>query len=234
LARDVRERTAWIGGATGRLGDALVEQVVARCYARVCVLGPHPMPTTVRGFESVDLETLKAVPGSRPCDDVYLLYDPRPLPPGVRPAFDPLPTPAAVVAVAETAAAAGAMRLVLLAPLAAWQQLSAATRLLPQGLEAALAATSIATVIVMKPTREAAIRSLGGPRLRRFARFYLSQLRFMLPSSSQVIRSVDLARIAVEQLTTADAPGVRVIGLAAIEAAIAARRTAAVGRSERR
>jgi hypothetical protein len=234
LSPDVRERNAWIGGAIGRLGDALVEQVVARCYARVCVLGPHPMPTTVRGFESVDLETLKAFPGARRCDDVYLLFDPRPPRPGARAAFDPLPTAAAVLAVAETAAAAGAKRLLLLAPLAAWQQLSAATRLLPQGLEAALAATSIATVIVMKPTREAATPSRAGPRLRRFARFYLSQLRFMLPSSSQVIRSVDLAQIAVEQLTAADTPGMRVVGLAAIEAAIAARRAAAAARSARR
>jgi hypothetical protein len=238
MPNDVPARTAWIGGAVGRLGDALLERVVACGYRSVCVLGARPMASAVRGFETADLGTLRAQAGSQRCDDVYLLFDPDPPPapphrPQDIPPFAALSSAESTLAYADAAAAAGASRLVLVAPLLAWQQLSAATRLLPEGLEAALAARPIPTMIVMKPTREEVPRNREGSPMQRFVRFYLSQLRFMLPSSGQVIRSLDLARIAVEQLTATDAPGMRVIGLSAIEAAVADHRTA-VKRSTRR
>ena len=263
---DPDQRLAWVAGATGRLGDALVEQILA-CgrYRRVSVLAPRPMATTVAGFEAVDLATLQArlderdraptLHGDRAgparCDDCYLLLDPdarqalaaaakaQPAGRSALPPFEPLTDSESALALARLAARAGARRLLLLAPLQAWHQLSSATRLLPDGLELDLARLSIPLVIVMKPTGETPTHHPGEPsegarpspagrwhqrihqrihrRLHRFSRFYLRQLRFMLPTSNVVIRSVDLARLAVERVTGPETDGLKIVGLDWIE-----------------
>lgn len=272
---DPDQRVAWVAGATGRLGDALVEQVLASGrYRRVSVLAPKPMATTVAGFEAVDLATLQArlderdqgpavhgsVAGPARCDDCYLLLDPdarqalaaaaqaqprrSALPP-----FEPLTDGESALALARLAARAGARRLLLLAPLQAWHQLSSATRLLPDGLELDLARLPIPLIIVMKPTGEAPAHDVDEasegttasstpadassaaspagrwqrwPRrmhrhLHRFSRFYLRQLRFMLPTSNVVIRSVDLARLAVERITGPETSGLKIVDISWIE-----------------
>ena len=257
--REHDRRIAWVAGATGRLGDALVEQVLASGrYHRVSVLAARAMATTVTGFEAVDLATLRqrlagaadqrwrrddpADPAR--CDDLYLLLDPDALraieaaarqaarPGPAHPPFEPLTDSESALAIASLATQAGAQRLLLLAPLQSWQQLSRATRILPDGLELKLAALRIPLVIVMKPSGEAlpdADPQTPAPaprtgwrqrlhhRIQRFSRFYLRQLRFMLPASSVVIRSVDLARIAVERVTGPDDRGLRIIGIEWIE-----------------
>lgn len=261
-------RIAWIAGATGRLGDALVEQILASGrYGRVTVLASRSMATTVNGFEAVDIATLQArlderdaapslydsLTGPARCDDCFLLLDPDAhlalaasarAHPGRRstlPAFTPLTDSDTTLALASLAARAGAGRLLLLAPLQAWHQLSSATRLLPDGLELELARSTIPLVVIMKPTGEpalddreeaGALASAEAPqpptppgrwsqrvhlRLRRFSRFYLRQLRFMLPTSNVVIRSVDLARIAVELVASPEATGLKIIGIEWIE-----------------
>ena len=258
--RDHDRRIAWIAGATGRLGDALVEQVLASGrYHRVSVLAPHTMATTVSGFEAVALPALRQrlverqALGLRPadpappappahCDDVYLLLDPDAprareasarMVPGSRtktPAFEPLTDSESALALATLALDAGARRLLLLAPLQSWHQLSRATRALPDALELKLAALRIPLVIIMKPTGEPAPdeppaeRASLHHRLQRFSRFYLRQLRFMLPTSSVVIRSVDLARIAVELMTGPRDAGLRIVGIEWIEDHLRARR----------
>ena len=243
---DPDQRLAWVAGATGRLGDALVEQILA-CgrYRRVSVLAPRPMATTVAGFEAVDLATLQArlderdraparhdeLAGLARCDDCYLLLDPdarqalaaatkaRPAHRSALPPFEPLTDSESALALARLAARAGARRLLLLAPLQAWHQLSSATRLLPDGLELDLARLSIPLVIVMKPTGEIPTHDPDEPhrRLHRFSRFYLRQLRFMLPTSNVVIRSVDLARLAVERVTGPETDGLKIVGIDWIE-----------------
>ena len=89
--RPDERRIAWVAGATGRLGDALVEQILASGrYSRVSVLACRSMATTVSGFEAVDLATLQArldtrdvapalydsLTGPAHCDDCFLLLDP--------------------------------------------------------------------------------------------------------------------------------------------------------------
>lgn len=283
---DRDRRTAWVAGATGRLGDALVEQILASGrYRRLCVVSSRPMATTVAGFEAVDLATLAARldPATPPaagqpagstdasrCDDLYLLLDPdapRALEAAGRhdprrrsalPPFEPLVDSESALTLATLAEKAGARNLLLLAPLAAWQQLSSATRILPDGLELKLAGLRIPRVLIMKPSGEGGFDPddlpVAGPgtalpstapslarsasstspstpeltprtswwqglnrRLERFSRFYLNQLRFMLPTSSVVIRSVDLARIAVELVTGPDRPGLQIIDIDWIE-----------------
>ncbi len=117
-------------------------------------------------------------------------------------------------AVAATAAALRARRLLLIAPLLAWQQVSAAGRMLPEAMEMELARLSIPTIVIMRPTTERVASSAsGGSRLQRFARFYLSQLRFMLPAVTQTLRSTEIARAALSVVAEAEAPGLIVVPL---------------------
>ena len=284
---DRSRRTAWVAGATGRLGDALVEQVLASGrYRRVSVLAPRTMATTVTGFEAVDLASLQQrlhdgqAQGYRPadpahpahCDDLYLLLDPdasaaqtaaaqaNPRFAATRPAFEAVSNSDAALALATLAEQAGAQRMLLMAPLQTWQQLSRATRALPDGLELKLASLRIPLVVIMKPEAQGTAAPEGpasGPevsahsatggqlaasdlpdthlpapplptpppglrqrlhlKLEAFSRFYLRQLRFMLPVSSVVIRSVDLARTAVEILTGPADTGLRIIDVEWLE-----------------
>jgi len=117
-------------------------------------------------------------------------------------------------AVAATAAALRARRLLLIAPLLAWQQVSAASRMLPEAMEMELARLSIPTIVIMRPTTErVASTASSGSRLQRFAHFYLSQLRFMLPAVTQTLRSTDIARAALSLMSEAQAPGLAVVPL---------------------
>ena len=118
-------------------------------------------------------------------------------------------------AVAAAASGLRARRLLLVAPLLAWQQVSAASRLLPEAMEMELARLPIPTIVIMRPTSESAAGRIapGGSRLQRFGRFYLSQLRFMLPATTQTLRSTDIARAALSVMNEADAPGLSVVPL---------------------
>jgi hypothetical protein len=116
--------------------------------------------------------------------------------------------------VATAAARLQARRLLLVAPLRAWQQVSAAARMLPEAMEMELARLPIPVVVIMRPTTEhQAPQRLEGGRLQRFARFYLSQLRFMLPAVTQSLRSSEIARAAVAVMAEADQPGLTVVPL---------------------
>jgi hypothetical protein len=96
----------------------------------------------------------------------------------------------------------------------AWQQISAAGRMLPEAMEMELARLPIPVVIVMRPTIERQSKGpAGGTRLQRFGRFYLSQLRFMLPAVTHSLRSIDIARAALQVMMQTDAPGLTVVPL---------------------
>ena len=128
-----------------------------------------------------------------------------------------------------TAAAADlhARRLLLLAPLVAWHQVSAASRMLPEAMEMELARLRIASIVIMRPTTERRAAAVAGAsRLQRFARFYLSQLRFMLPAVTQSLRSTDIARAALAVMAEADAPGLTVVPLDKIRQHAGKRRAA--------
>jgi hypothetical protein len=121
---------------------------------------------------------------------------------------------AALRAFASVAASMHARRLLLLAPLLAWQQVSAAGRMLPEAMEMELARLRIPTILILRPTAERQhAAGAGSSRLQRFARFYLSQLRFMLPAVTHSLRSSDIARAALSVMATADRHGLTVVPL---------------------
>ena len=103
----------------------------------------------------------------------------------------------------------------LIAPLLAWQQVSAAGRMLPEAMEMELARLPIPAIVIMRPTteRQGGAADPGSSRMQRFARFYLSQLRFMLPAATQSLRSVDIARAALSVMAETGAPGLTVVSL---------------------
>ena len=185
-------------------------------HKRVTVLTHGPMSSTHVALRTSSLQALCAeveqggasaggrVTRDTSLDVIVLLQDPdaaQALPNRRDAHYLPVATPADVLHIADLASAAGAARLMLVAPIASWQQLSAASRLLPEGLDLALAACRIPNIIIFKPTAEPGAHRTELRGMARFARFYLSQLRFMLPSSgNNALRARDLANLAFTAL----------------------------------
>jgi hypothetical protein len=219
---------ALVAGAAGRLGEAVLAEVLAAPrYRHTTVLTTAPLGSTLAGLEGLSLEQLQDLATAvhsrssppPPELDVFVIWsdadDPFGRAHNRRDAvYATIQDAAQLRAVAAAACGLHARRLLLVAPLLAWQQVSAASRMLPEAMEMELARLPIPTIVIMRPTRESAGRiAPGGSRLQRFARFYLSQLRFMLPSVTQTLRSGEIARAAVSLMAQAQQPGLAVVTL---------------------
>lgn len=221
-ASPVRRR-ALVAGAAGRLGEALLSEVVSsRRYGKVTVLTEGLLGSTVSGLDGMPLSDLR--PPSDPTVasqelDVFVCWgdpsDPMGRLQNRRDAiYAEISDAASLRAVAAAAGALRARRLLLLAPLMAWQQVSAAGRMLPEAMELELAALPIPTIVILRPTTEQrGAAPAGATRMQRFVRFYLSQLRFMLPAVTHSLRSTDIARAALSIMGEADRPGLAVTSL---------------------
>lgn len=195
------------------------------------VLTEGPLSSTVRGLVGVTLEQLQEAACDSPTPgvavaasvvrggelDVYVCWDDAESPPdrasNRRDAiYASITGTDALRAVASAAASLRARRLLLLAPLIAWQQASAASRMLPDAMEMELARLPIASIVIMRPTaeRQAAPR---GSRMQRLVRLYLSQLRFMLPALAHSLRASDIARAALAIMAATDRAGLTVVPL---------------------
>jgi hypothetical protein len=221
-----------VAGAAGRLGEAVLSEVLAAPrYRHTTVLTTAPLGSTLAGLQGLSLEQLGEFAAARASEagvrakadqpelDVFVIWgdaaDPFGRAHNRRDAvYAPVQDAQALRAVAAAASELRARRLLLVAPLLAWQQLSAASRMLPEAMELELARLPIPTIVIMRPTSESVGRDAsGGSRLQRFARFYLSQLRFMLPTLAQTLRSGEIARAAVSLIADARAPGLAVVAL---------------------
>lgn len=202
------QRIALVAGATGRLGEALLNEVLARGeYARVLALAEAPMSLGVRRLELATLEALDRV------DDVFIApgddHEPSARSYYGRDAPFTLVDDALSVRIARRAAQAGACRLLLVSPTAAWQQISRLNHGLTSDAEREIAALPIERIVVLRPTRNA--RSGGGTLVQRFVHAYLSVQLLMLPRSVPFVTSAHLSRVAVAAIDGA-APGISVIG----------------------
>jgi hypothetical protein len=84
-------------------------------------------------------------------------------------------------------------------------------------MEMELARLPIPTIVILRPTAERQRAApVGASRLQRFARFYLSQLRFILPAVTHSLRSIDIARAALSVIAEAEDPGLTVVPLTEI------------------
>jgi hypothetical protein len=194
----------------------------------------RPLFSTVRGLRGATLQELATGLPACPDElDVFACWSDPADPFGRSPnrrdaAYAAITAPDQLRAVAAAAAALGARRFLLLAPLAAWHQVSAAGRMLPEAMELELAALRVPSIVIMRPTAER-LPPADGTRVQRFVRFYLSQLRFMLPASTHALRSLDIARAALAVAAEADRPGLRVVSLDQIRQH--ASRTGSTGRT---
>jgi hypothetical protein len=203
----------------------------------VTVLTEGPLSSTVRGLAGISLAQLQqapgaiAPPGAAAADraagllsdavarelDVFICWgdaeDPFSRAGNRRDAiYASITGTGDLRAVAAVAAGLRARRLLLLAPLIAWQQVSAASRMLPEAMEMELARLPIPSIVIMRPTIERQSAG-GGSRMQRFVRFYLSQLRFMLPAVTHSLRSSDIARAALAMMAESDAVGLTIVPL---------------------
>jgi hypothetical protein len=187
-------RTALVAGAVGRLGEAVLNQVLASDnYSQVFVLGEGVLSSTMRGLRLGSLETLPSI------DSVYLVISDvenknhrsfygRDL------RFTVL-TPDNLVYLAQAAAAKGARKALLVAPAPAWQQMSRFQQGLMNPSESALAAMSFEALVVLRPVAQS--KSSVGGLLQKFASFYLDLQMMMMPRSIPVLTSDQLGRASV-------------------------------------
>lgn len=182
-------------GAGGRLGSALLaEALVAGRFASVQACVAAPLVSTMRGLVPLS-EAALATAVSLGATTAFVVFERERFSNGRDEAFV-MPQPQALPALAGRLREGGVRRLVVTLP--------HASSMLPQALaeglathdEAAVAALGFEHVLLIKPSLDLASARAGGA-LERFAQWWLSQLRWMIPQREQPLRSVVLARLAV-------------------------------------
>ena len=208
VARARRGRAALVAGAVGRLGEAMLARALSGGeYAQVVALADAPMTL---GIARLALATPETLP---PIDDVFVLLS-EPGVPGTR-SFHGRDAPFVQVdrdnalVVARAARAAGATRLLLIAPMPAWQQVGLLHRGLGDPLELELARLPFARLTVLRPVRESGRRAAGF--VERIASVYISLQLLMLPRSIEVLTSEQIARCALAAMRQ-PGEGVSVVG----------------------
>ncbi len=198
-------------GAGGALGSAVLAQALAGGrFARVMALVAAPLASTVRGLLPVHPQALQG-PAGLGAEAAVIVFERQRHSNGRDDAFVQ-PEPAELLSLASALRARGVAQLVVVVP--------HAPALLPQALahglatleEAAVAALGFEHLVFMRPSQEAtAVR--GSSWLQRFADWWLSQLRWMVPQRQQPLRAVVLAHCAVQllRLLPAASPGTRVL-----------------------
>ncbi|MDO9091121.1 MAG: hypothetical protein Q7U99_00550 [Rubrivivax sp.] len=198
-------------GGGGTLGSAvLAESLVAGRFLRVRVLVTELLASTVRGFEAAQMQVLQGAPA----DDMpaaVIIFERQRHSNGRDDAFMQ-PEPTDLLALARLLRQRGVQRLLVVVP--------HAPALLPQALshglasldEAAVAALGFSHLVFLRASQSARAAAQG-PRLQRFAGWWLSQLAWMVPQRQQPLRAVTLARCVVQlaRLLPRLPPGTRVI-----------------------
>jgi hypothetical protein len=186
--------SALVAGAVGRLGEAVLNQVIARGkYDQVIALGRGAIASSVRGLSLAPSLQLPAVN-----DAYFVLSDPND--PSHRSfygrdaSFD-IVTRDSLLSVARAAASAGARRALLIAPMPAWQQVGQIHQALSHHGESELAALSFQALTVLRPAATPVSSAVGFAQ--RLARIYLDLQFLMLPRSIPMLTSEQLARAAV-------------------------------------
>ena len=197
-----------MAGAVGRLGEALLNRVLASGdYASVVALADAPMALGVRQLSLAPIGALPRI------DDAFVaLSDPAEA--DAR-SFYGRDAPFVQVhrgnclQVAQRAVDAGASRLLLVSPLPAWQQVGPFHRGLGDETELAISQLPLASVVILRPVRDA--KRPGGNLLQKVAAAYLSLQLLMMPRSIELMTSEKLARCALAAMRRARA-GIEVVG----------------------
>jgi len=186
---------ALVLGAGGRLGSALLsEALVAGRFASVQAWVAAPLLSTMRGLAPLTEDRFWA-PGPLQAGTAFIVFERERFSNGRDEAFV-MPQPHDLPALARRLREGGVRRLLVVLP--------HASSMLPQALaeglathdEAAVAALGFEHLLLLKPAQDATAPR-AGRHLERFAQWWLSQLRWMIPQREQPLRAVVLARLAV-------------------------------------
>jgi hypothetical protein len=203
--------SALVVGAGGTLGSALLaEALVAGRFQRVSAVVTGPLASAMRGLHPLPAEQLRG-PDALGVDTAFVVFE-RDRHSNGRDDTFLQPDPATLVTLARALHAVGVCRLLVVVPHAA--------ALLPQALahgfasheEGAVAALGFEHLVFVR-TAAGAGAPAAGPLLQRFAAWWLSQLRWMVPQRQQPVRAVRLAQLVVQlarRLPDAP-PGTRVL-----------------------
>lgn len=197
-------RALVIGGA-GRLGSAVLEQVLSAGHAQVLLATTQPMQMALRGLQPLMVSDWAAVPSGL-ADLAVIVFD-QDL--GAREDAVLMPQPQDLLPIAQALHSRGVRSLAVVLPHAP-SMLPAA---LQQGLnnldEQAVAALGFERLLFVRPTQQA---GRGGPAqalLPRLAAWMLSQMNYMLPARERPLRPAIVARFVVEALK-AMSPGTHI------------------------
>lgn len=186
---------ALVLGAGGRLGSALLaEALVGGRFAAVSAWVAAPLTSTMRGLVPL-AEAAFAAPGPLGASVAFLVFERERFSNGRDDAFV-MPQPQALPALARRLREGGVRRLVVVLP--------HASSMLPQALaeglathdEAAVAALGFEHLVLVKPSQDL-VAARAGSRIERFASWWLSQLRWMIPQREQPLCAAVLARLVV-------------------------------------
>lgn len=207
----VQRQSILVVGGGGALGSAvLAEALVAGRFQRVTAVVDGPLASAVRGFDTVLRDALDTA-STAPSDIACLVFERERHSNGRDDAFH-RPDPADLLPLARVLHRAGVRRLIVVVP--------HAPALLPQALmagfadhdEAAVGALGFEHLVFVRAAQHAAAGP-GGHALQRFAAWWLSQLRWMVPQREQPVRATTLAACVVHlaQRLPLAAPGSRVL-----------------------
>ena len=200
-----------VAGGGGALGSAvLAEALVAGRFLHVQALVTELLASTVRAFQPVTQAALTGI-GAALAPTAVIVLERERHSNGRDEAFVQ-PAPADLLPLARRLHASGVRRLLVVVP--------HAPALLPQALahglasldEAAVAALGFEHLVLLRAA-QSTVAPADGSRLQRFARWWLSQLSWMVPQRQQPLRAVTLARCVVHlaRLLPALPAGSRVI-----------------------
>jgi hypothetical protein len=213
-------RRLLVAGATGRFGEALLNEAIARRsllgFDEVVVLSESAASMSL-GISGLAMASMTSLPRIHAVI-VSLSEDHHE---GAR-SFHGRDAPFVLVdrlraqSVALAAVQAGAQRLLLVHPLPVWQQLSGLHQGLVGEVELQLSRLSCHSMLMMRPLAQS--RTSGGDWLQRIAQVYLSLQMLMMPRSMPQLTSTQLARAVVAQLAQPTTPGLTAMGAADIQA----------------
>jgi hypothetical protein len=204
----VAPRRAIVIGASGALGAAVLEQLLAtQRFERVGALVDQPIQPAVHGFAPLRADELAAFNA----DCALIVFDRQRAANGREAAFVK-PEPQTLAALAQQLHAIGVRRLIVVVP----HTPSLLPMALQQGLasldEAAVAALGFEQLVFMRMAQnERGAEGLDAPR--RLARWMLSQLHWMIPQREQPVRAQTVAKVAaaIAVLCAQAPPATRVV-----------------------
>ena len=207
----LRRQTALVVGAGGTLGSALLaEALVGGRFQRVAALVAGPLSSAMRGFDALPAAALDD-PRPLAAELAFIVFE-RARHSNRRDEAFVQPDPAELPDLAQRLHARGVRRLLVVLP--------HAPALLPSALKAGFASLAEGAVaalgfeqLVFVRAAQAGGGAAQGTGLERFARWWLSQLRWMVPAQEQPLRAVRLAALVVRlaQQLPAAPPGTRVL-----------------------